>query len=191
MKKIILASASPRRSDLLKQIDLEFEVVPSTYQENKPLNLQPEALTEEFARGKAQEVASRVACGLVIGADTTVVLNGEILGKPHSPKEAFEMLRKLSGVEHQVITGLAVIDTEKGEVQSTHSITKVWFSEITDKEINSYIKTGEPLDKAGAYGIQGPGALFVKKIEGCYFNVVGLPLAELGRILTKLGYRVL
>ncbi|PKM83779.1 MAG: septum formation inhibitor Maf [Firmicutes bacterium HGW-Firmicutes-13] len=191
MKKLILASASPRRSDLLKQIGLDFEVIPSSYQEDNFLKLKPEALTREFAKSKAQEVASSSNCGLVIGADTAVILDDKILGKPESIEEAFEMLKKLSGRMHQVITGLAVVNSENGAAETTHSTTKVWFRELTDKEISSYIKTGEPMDKAGAYGIQGCGALFVEKIEGCYFNVVGLPLAELGRILSGLGYEVL
>ncbi len=190
MAILILASASPRRAQLLRQIDVNFEVVVSNYQEQNNLDLSPEDMTVHFARGKARETASRVDKGLVLGADTAVVLKGEILGKPGSPGEAVSTLKKLEGKCHRVITGISLVDKETGKEDSSYTETKVWFREIGKEEIKAYVDTGEALDKAGSYGIQGKGALFVEKIEGCYFNVVGLPLAQLAKILGSFDFKI-
>ncbi|UNC90917.1 Maf family protein [Candidatus Contubernalis alkaliaceticus] len=190
MSQLILASASPRRASLLKQVGLEFQVIPSNFIEDNTLQMTKHMLTVFFARSKAEEVASRVNDGIIIGADTVVVSEHEFLGKPGSAEEAFVMLKKLSGTSHQVTTGLAVLDKKSEVIRTLYSTTNVWFRKLKDEEINSYIKTGDPLDKAGAYGIQGKAALFVKRIEGCYFNVVGLPLSELAGILTEFGIKI-
>lgn len=185
MSKLILASASPRRASLLKQVGLEFQVIPSNFIEDNTLKMTKQSLTVYFARSKAEEVASRVDEGLIIGADTVVISENEFLGKPGSAEEAFDMLKKLSGTSHQVTTGLAVLDKKSARIRTVHSTTNVWFRTLKDEEITSYIMTGEPFDKAGAYGIQGRAALFVERIQGCYFNVVGLPLSKLAGILTE------
>ncbi len=190
MSKLILASSSPRRADLLTQVGLEFQVIPSRFNEDNTLKMPQHKLTVHFARSKAEEVAFRVEEGLIIAADTVVVVDGEYLGKPQSVEQARVMLKKLSGGVHEVTTGLAVLDKKKQSIKTAYSTTRVWFRRLRDEEVTAYIQTGEPMDKAGSYGIQGRAALFVNKIEGCYFNVVGLPLVELGRILTESGVKI-
>ena len=180
---IILASASPRRANLLRQIGLEFRVLPS--QINEPnIESQPIEAVKCIAYEKAKAVVDQVESGLVIGADTTVVANNQVaIGKPTSYQQAIEFLTKLSGGRHQVITGVALIDvSQKTEIVWSET-TSVFFRQLRNKEIEAYVASGEANDKAGAYGIQGKAATFVKKIEGCYFNVVGLPLASLAEKL--------
>lgn len=147
----------------------------------------PEQRVLELSSRKAEEVAARVAEGLVLGADTIVLLDGEILGKPADGTEAKRMLSRLSGRMHQVLTGLTLIDVATGTELSELERTKVKIRTLSAQEIEDYVRTGEPLDKAGAYGIQGQGAALVEGIEGCFYNVVGLPLAKLAKLLTKLG----
>lgn len=191
--KIVLASASPRRAELLKNIGLEFSITPDDSEEISTPGLDPAETVKELARNKASNVAERIRNSgglggeeaLVIGADTVVVLSGEILGKPKDEADAERTLRRLSGNRHEVYTGVSVIDTFSGREVCDHEATVVEFRDISDEEIAAYIRTGEPMDKAGAYGIQNLGALFVKRIEGDYFNVVGLPLCKLGMILKK------
>ena len=186
MRSIILASQSPRRSQLLKQINLPFMVQVSSIEENiDAIEGTPQHKTEQLALMKAKDVASRLKEGLVVGADTIVVLNSSIMGKPSNEEEAFSMLSQLSGRRHRVITGLALIDAATGVTQLDHEVTMVSFKNLTEKTIRNYISTGEPYGKAGAYGIQGIGAVLVKKIEGCYSNVVGLPLYKLSCMLEK------
>ena len=179
---IILASASPRRANLLRQIGLEFRVLPS--QINEPnIESQPIEAVKCIAYEKAKAVVDQVESGLVIGADTTVVANQVAIGKPSSYQQAIEFLTKLSGGRHQVITGVALIDvSQKTEIVWSET-TSVFFRQLRNKEIEAYVASGEANDKAGAYGIQGKAATFVRKIEGCYFNVVGLPLASLAEKL--------
>ena len=180
---IVLASASPRRANLLRQIGLEFRVLPS--QINEPnIESQPIEAVKCIAYEKAKAVIDQVESGLVIGADTTVVANNQVaIGKPTSYQQAIEFLTKLSGGRHQVITGVALIDvSQKTEIVWSET-TSVFFRQLRNKEIEAYVASGEANDKAGAYGIQGKAATFVKKIEGCYFNVVGLPLASLAEKL--------
>lgn len=190
--KIILASASPRRSMLLAQLGLEFLVVPSTSVEEKNTELPPQELAIQLACQKAKEVAERLEedC-LIIGADTIVVLGGQVLGKPENPAQAEEMLLKLSGSLHQVMTGIAIIDKKNSLLKTYCEVTQVQMRKISPQEIRNYIATGEPLDKAGSYGIQGKGAIFVEKIQGCYSNVVGLPLHRLALFLAELGVPIL
>lgn len=189
--EIILASASPRRKDLLEQLGLRFSIKSSSVEEKLPEELDPGQLAEGLARLKARDIAASLSSGLVIGADTIVVSGSTILGKPAGPEEAAVMLRGLSGKEHQVITGLALVDAGTGRERLAHEVTSVWFRDLEEEEIAAYIASGEPLDKAGAYAIQGLGAIFVTRIEGCYSNVVGLPLTRLCTILREFGIRVL
>lgn len=180
MRKIVLASASPRRRALLKQIGLRFVVDPSNYDEKID---SPEILSLH----KAQEVVKRHKDALIIAADTLVVYKDKILGKPKTAQSAKAMLRLLSGKMHIVITGFAVLDTKNGQCVTKSVETKVFMKKLSSREINSYVATGEPLDKAGGYGIQEQGSIFVRKIEGDFFNVVGLPLSALAEVLKKFG----
>ena len=178
--RLILASASPRRAALLSQIGLTFEVYPSDLQETETHNnMSPEVVTQSLASLKAQVVAERHTEGVVIGADTLVSFENELLGKPNNDEHAQLMLSRLSGRCHDVVTGVSLIDIKKRKEITWSEKTHVYFRKIQEKEIVNYIKSGEATDKAGAYGIQGRGAAFVNRIEGCYFNVVGLPLARL------------
>jgi len=179
MKKLptILASASPRRKQLLTQIDLEFSISPSTVHEDFSINLPPREFVEHYAKLKALDVAKHHPNQLVIGADTIVVLNDNILGKPATEAESFEMLSSLSGNTHTVITGVS-LQCLVGDINVTFTEnTSVTFRNLSDQEINYYIKNYHPLDKAGSYGIQDWFAVCVKKIDGCFYNVMGFPLS--------------
>jgi len=181
---LILASNSPRRRELLKIAGFEFRTVPAEAEEITP-PLKPETAAVETAKAKALEVAAKYPGDAVLAADTIVVLGNEIMGKPKDETGAFHMLRVLSGVGHTVITGVFVI---RGDVcRSFFEKTSVEFYELSDEEIKAYIRTGEPFDKAGAYGVQEKGALLVKRIEGDYFNVMGLPIAKTARVLKEFG----
>lgn len=188
MATLILASQSPRREALLRQVGLDFEIVPSDLEELPLEGEPPAAAAEALALEKAQQVASQRTEGLVIGADTVVVVDGQILGKPRDPEDAKAMLRLLSGREHQVITGIAVVDAATGRARSDGVATSVMFAPLSDEIIARYVATGEPLDKAGAYAIQGFGALLIEGLRGCYYNVVGLPIRRLAELLGEFGY---
>jgi septum formation protein len=190
MRRLILASASPRRKELLKGIGIDCEVIVSDVPEVWEAGLSPAGIARKLARDKAEAVAKTLPNGIVIGADTVVVLEGEVLGKPQDPTDAFRMLRALSGKVHEVMTAVAVIDIDQGSLQEAGATTHVHFRQLSDPEIEAYIATGEPMDKAGAYGIQGKGILFVEGIEGCYTNVVGLPLPKLAEILAGMGLSI-
>lgn len=181
MSNIVLASASPRRQELLKLIFNEFSVVPSDAEETVPDSLGAEETAEYLAKIKAYSVAKKHPESTVIGADTCVVAGGTVLGKPKDINDARKMMKMLSGKTHKVITGCAIVN--EGKVTSFSTETQVEFYSLTDGEIEDYINTDEPYDKAGGYGIQGKASLFVKGIKGDYFNVVGLPVAELSRKL--------
>ena len=176
---IVLASKSPRRADLLRQIGIEFEIYPSGVEEPQISHISPANAVQELALTKARTVAAKLQVGLVIGADTVVVIDGQPIGKPETDAHAIEILTQLSGTRHDVITGVALIDvTQKKEVVWAEK-TAVYFRKLRQSEILAYVCSGESSDKAGAYGIQGKAGAFVERIEGCYFNVVGLPLASL------------
>ncbi|MCI8496803.1 MAG: septum formation inhibitor Maf [Clostridiales bacterium] len=185
MKPIILGSASPRRKELFSRITPQFEVFPADCDETVPEGMKPNEVVRLLACRKAQAVAERFPQAAVVGADTIVVLDGRILGKPDGREEAARMLRALSGRRHQVLTGVSVVF--EGKQQSFVEQTQVEFYELSNEEIEGYLCTGEPMDKAGAYGIQGFGALLVREISGDYYNVVGLPLAHTARLLQKMG----
>lgn len=191
MKEIILASSSPRRFELLKQIGLDFRAVAADVDERLEEHPEPYGLTEKLAYLKALAVAKQVKTdALIIGADT-IVVKDSIMGKPKDSSEAFSMLKSLQGDWHEVVTGMALIDSTSLSSIKGFEKTRVKMRELTDSEIESYIKTKEPLDKAGAYGIQGMGAVLVERIEGCYFNVVGLPLTKLSFMLKSYGVNVI
>ncbi|MCL2677593.1 MAG: Maf family protein [Clostridiales bacterium] len=189
-KKLILASASPRRQAVMAQLGLITEVRPSGASEIKE-GLPPALLVTENALRKAGEVAGRTReAALVIGADTVVVKEGRILGKPRDEEEALSMLRFLSGGRHDVISAAAVIDAQTGREAAGHSQTAVFFATLPEELLRAYVATGEPLDKAGAYGIQGLGALLVERIEGDYGTVVGLCPRLLARLLREFGAEI-
>lgn len=192
MPELVLASGSPRRRELLAFLGVDFIVHPAEIDEEKVDAATPAELAERLAWLKSRQVADRLRRGIVLAADTVVVLeSGEILGKPAGPEEAAAMLRRLSGNTHEVITGVAIIDGVSDRQQIFHEVTKVMFRELSEAEIQRYVATGEPLDKAGAYGIQRRGALLVRRVEGCYFNVVGLPLARVGEALKAFDIELL
>lgn len=174
---IILASASPRRRELLSLITEDFKVIPSDAEETVPENIETEKTAEYLAEIKAKAVAEKYPLDIVIGSDTCVVAEGKILGKPKDKNDARQMMQTLSGKTHKVITGCAIV---KGSKTVSFSVeTSVEFYPLSEEQIEEYINSSEPYDKAGGYGIQGKAALFVKGIKGDYFNVVGLPIAEL------------
>lgn len=179
MNRIILASASPRRRELMALAGYDFEVICADINETVPKNAAPEDVVKSLALQKAQAVAENHSDAVVVGSDTVVALDGKILGKPHSEREAAEMLRLLSGRKHKVYTGVAIVCGEK--VKTFFDETDVEFYPLSDAEIEAYVATGEPMDKAGSYGIQGKGALLVKGISGDYFNVMGLPISKVYR----------
>ncbi len=186
MSSLILASQSPRRKELLHQIQLSFSVISSTVDETFSSDLMPHEVVMYLARKKAKEIALQHPTDYVIGSDTVVTKDGKILGKPESKEEAKEMLMMLSGSNHAVYTGVAILH---GEVEELfYEKTDVTFWELTPEEIDDYIASEEPFDKAGSYGIQGIGAKFVKEIKGDYFSVVGLPISRVNRTLIKMGY---
>ena len=191
MKKIILASGSPRRKMLLEQIGLNFEIDQSNYEEDMTLDMDPRELAKFLSLGKAKDVAQKHKDSIIISADTIVALDGEVFGKPKIAEKAKLMLQKFSGKPHSVITGFTIIDTETGKEVSKSVETKVFFKNISEKEIDAYIATNEPLDKGGGYAIQGLAALFIEKIEGDYFNIVGLPLSPLTDELKNFGINIL
>ncbi|MCQ2559636.1 MAG: Maf family protein [Clostridia bacterium] len=186
---IILASASPRRQELLAGLGLEFEIEPATEEEKAAANLSPGETVMFLAAQKALSVAKKHPDDLVIGADTLVFQGSEALGKPQNPEDAFRMLRLLQGKEHQVYSGLAAAQGDK--LVLDYQKTRVFFRELSEAEIRAYIATGEPFGKAGAYAIQGLAALFISGIIGDYFNVVGLPLERLGKLLQNFGLDLL
>jgi septum formation protein len=183
---VFLASASPRRKKLLEQLGIDFSVVAVDINENPLKNERPHRMVLRLSLEKLNEAKEKIKKGIIITADTTVVLNGKIIGKPDNKKDAENILKKLSGKTHLVYTGIAVCNTAKNKILTGFEKTFVTFRKLGDKEIKDYVLTESPLDKAGAYGIQDDfGAVFVKKINGCYYNVVGLPLPKLYEILQK------
>lgn len=186
MKKIILASQSPRRYVLLKKLIPDFEVLADESEEEKIPHESPEDMVQRLAKNKAMHIAERIKeDALILAADTVVAVGNRVLGKPKDQEDAFAMLSALSGKTHQVYTGIAVVDKQTGKRTAEYEVTTVRFRTLEAEEIQAYIQTGEPMDKAGAYGIQEKGALLIEGIEGDYFNVVGLPLCRLGKLLQR------
>ncbi|MFH0768115.1 MAG: nucleoside triphosphate pyrophosphatase [Chloroflexota bacterium] len=191
MQRIILASASPRRKELLEKIGLRFEVEPSNYVEDMRSEAEPHELAKKVSLEKAKVVASKHNDAIVIAADTFGVFRGKILGKPNTEVEAKRMLQTINGKSHLVITGFTIIDTKKNKALSRAVETKVYIRRLTTSEIDAYVESKEPLDKAGGYAIQGLGSVIVEKIEGDYFNVMGLPLSALTESLKEFEVNIL
>ncbi|AUM96780.1 TPA: Maf-like protein [Clostridium botulinum] len=191
MENIILASASQRRQELLKRILGNFQIIVSDFDESSiPFKNNIPSYVMNLAEGKARSVSKKIMDqdnNLIIGCDTIVAFNNRILGKPKDKKNAFEMLQALSGNEHEVYSGLAILDVKSNKIIKDFVCTKVKFSKLTSSQIEKYINTGDPMDKAGAYGIQGKAGVFVENINGCYYNVVGLPLNKLNSMLMEMG----
>ena len=186
--QLVLASGSPRRREILESAGLEFEVVVPDVPEGPPFAVErPAKYVQRMARDKASAVSSRLGRGVVLGADTVVVLEGEILGKPESASQAEEMLRRLRGRDHGVTTGLAVVDSETGRVEMAAAASTVHMRRYDDDEIAAYVASGEPFDKAGAYAVQDTHFRPADRVEGCYLNVVGLPLCETAELLFRVG----
>jgi septum formation protein len=190
MKRIVLASESPRREEILRSAGLDFTTEASHYEEDLSIEMPPRELAVHLSREKADAVARRHPDAIVIAADTLVVLEGRVLGKPRTAEEAALMLRSLSGKAHSVITGYAVKDSGTGKTRSASVETRVWFRPLLDEEIAGYVKSGEPMDKAGAYAVQGRGGAFVERVEGDFLNVVGLPLNALLETLREFGQAI-
>ncbi len=189
--RLILASASPRRAQVLRDAGIEFEARLAQVEESRRANETPEAMVQRLAEEKAVAGATGVAgAALVIAADTAVVCEGVVLGKPASPADAQRMLHLLAGRTHKVVTGLAALRLPERTLRVELETTRVAFAPMTERDIEEYVASREPLDKAGAYAIQGRAGRFVTRIEGCYFNVVGLPLARLCRVLGELDWSV-
>ena len=187
--KLILASSSPRRAEILANAGLPFSVLSSAVEELPLPGEKPEAMVLRLANAKAELVAARaVAPAIILAADTVVVLDGNILGKPHSTEEARQMLRQLSSRTHSVLTGVALVRLPDNERRQFTESTLVHFRPITEDELAAYLETEEPYDKAGAYAIQGLAGRFIPRVEGCYFNVVGLPLSRALSELHSLGW---
>jgi septum formation protein len=194
MTGLILASSSPRRKELLAQLGLKFDVITSQVDESQITFTEPEKVVMELALLKARSVvATSFSSVIVIGADTVVAVDADILGKPTDPADATRMLSRLAGRQHQVYTGIALIEVRHGEInkiKTGYRRTEVWMRPLSDQEIAWYVGTGEPMDKAGSYGIQAFGACFIERIDGCYFNVVGLSLSLLDTLMDQLGYHL-
>ena len=184
-KQLILASTSPRRKELLEKAGVRFVVARNNYEEDMTLDLPPLELVKFLSHGKAEAVQNEYPHAIIIAADTIVVWGKYILGKPHTPGRAREMLQMLSGTEHSIFTGFTVLDTDTVKKISRAVETKVWFRDLTRQEIDEYISTGEPLDKAGAYAIQMGGASFVESIEGDFSNAIGLPVNDIIEMLKE------
>jgi septum formation protein len=182
---LILASASPRRAELLRNADIAFTAVPASVPEERRAGEDPVGYARRLAIEKARALAQRHPNNAVLGADTIVILQGEVLEKPRNSEEAGTMLRRLSGRTHEVTTGVCLISNGKERVES--ETTRVVMNEISEAEIKFYVATGEPMDKAGAYAIQGIASRWIPRIEGCYFNVVGLPVPLVWRMLRGAG----
>lgn len=190
MKPIVLASSSPRRKELLRKIGLKFSVDPMEVDEKLSSALDPLRLARSISLKKARAAARRHPDAIVIAADTFGVIGGRLLGKPSGKAQAVAMLQEMSGKCHSVITGFTLIDGTTGKTVSRSVRTQVYFRKLSRAEINDYVATGEPMDKAGAYAIQGLGALLVDRIEGDYYNVIGLPLSALAAELKKFGVKL-
>lgn len=187
-KKIVLASASPRRKELLENIGLDFQVIPADIEEN----VDKISDIEEVALDKVMAVAKKISFpAIIIGSDTVVTVNNKILGKPQSRSDAFNMLKLLSNKTHYVVSAIAIYDTETERTLKTSVKSEVTFRKLSDEEIQSYINTDEPMDKAGAYAIQGKASVFIKEMKGCYSNIVGISLYKLAEMLKKFGIKVL
>jgi septum formation protein len=191
MRKIILASTSPRRKEIMDKTRLSFEAVESGYEEDMTLPMPPAELAEFLSKGKAESAGRSYLDAIIIAADTLVAFEDKVLGKPKSKEEAKAMLQALSGKENDVITGVTILDTANGKIVTFHDTARVFIKDISEATIDAYIETGEPMDKAGAYAVQGIGGVLVERIDGDFFTVMGLPLSKLADRLKDFGITVL
>lgn len=189
-KQIILASTSPRRKHLLQLLNLKFKVIDSGFEEKIRPGVKVELMVKELALGKAKAAAKKHKSSLIIAADTVVSLNGKILGKPHTPQKAVYLLKALSNKVHYIFSGLAILDSATGQEYLASSKTKVYFKKLTDREIREYVASKEPLDRAGAYAIQGLGFGLIEKISGDLTNAIGLPMELVYNGLKKFGVKI-
>lgn len=189
MKQIILASSSPRRREILTKTGLKFRVVTSRYEEDMTLAMSPVKLPQFLAEGKAREVAERYPEAIVIGSDTIVAFGKEVLGKPKNKVDARRMLRSMSGKVAKVVTGYSIINWQKGQILTEACIGKVYFRKYNNQEIEDYIKTGEPMGRAGAFAVQEKGAALIEKTTGDFLSIVGLPQYDLLKALRKFGVK--
>jgi len=187
IKPLILASRSPRRKDLLSLLGIPFQVVPSSFEDSSVTDVAPHEMVVRYALEKTLDVATRNKNSWVLGADTVVVHKGRVLGKPENREEALHMLLSLSGHTHCVFTGVCLYHVASGYKQTCHEVTEVSFREFSTQEASAYVRTGEPLDKAGAYGAQGRGSALINNVRGSYTSVVGLPLSKVVEMLTSAG----
>ena len=191
-KKLVLASASPRRKELLEKLGYIFQIIPADIEEIVDKTKKPEEIVKEIALQKASHIANNLKePAIIIGSDTIVVIDDTILGKPENAEDASKMLQQLSGRSHQVISGIAIVDTYTNNTIIDSESSDVYFRDISQEEITNYIKTKEPMDKAGAYAIQGLASTFIEKINGCYNNIVGLPVYKITQIFKKLDLDIL
>ncbi len=186
MKKIILASGSPRRKQFFDDLRIDYELIPSSFEEDMTQDLPPEELAIDLALGKAKDIADTVEEGVVIGCDTFCYYDGKVIGKPKSEEDACNMLRLFAGNNIEVHSGLVAIDKYQNKIIKKSEISKVFFTNLTDEEIKGYVATGEAMDKAGSFSFQGRGAMMIEKVEGCYSNVIGLPMNKLKEIFEEL-----
>ncbi|OAB46667.1 Maf family protein [Paenibacillus glacialis] len=193
--RIILASTSPRRQELISSLRIPYEIKPSHAEEDTPEDWTPREIVEGLALRKAEAVhqtfLGQTELSIIVGSDTIVLLDNQVLGKPKDGQEAYCMLSSLQGRTHEVYTGVACIDVMTGRTLISHRVTSVTMKPLSDHKIQAYVNSGEPFDKAGSYAIQGLGATLIDSIHGCYFNVVGLPLSLLSDMLSELGMDVL
>ena len=190
MRRIVLASKSKARQKLLRQIGLKFQIAESCVKEEDTLKGRCGDFVIRNALKKARDIASNLDSGVVIGADTVVLVGKTIIGKPKTMADAYRALRTLSKKPQWVYTGIAVIDVDTGKVYTDYEKTKVYMYKLTDKQIGRYFRKISPFDKAGSFDVQGPGSIFIDRIEGCFYNVVGLPLAKLAKIFKKIGIEI-
>ncbi|MFB0844294.1 Maf family protein [Paenibacillus oleatilyticus] len=193
MKTLVLASSSPRRQELIQMLGLPFEIVTNDVDETVSNDLSPKQIVEELSLRKAKASITRVtdSQSIVIGSDTIVVYSQEVLGKPKDQEDAFRMLKLIEGKTHQVYTGITCIDVGESRIVTRSRVTDVRMKALSDEQIRAYIATGEPMDKAGAYAVQGIGSTIVESINGDHFNVVGMSLSLLSEMLEELGVKVL
>lgn len=191
MRTFVLASGSPRRREIFAKTGLPFEIDVSDYEEDMTLALPPEELAMHLSKGKAEAVAAEHSDAIIIAADTIVVYEEKALGKPKTEEKAREMLTLLNGRQHEIVTGVTILDMRDGRSTSFFDTTRVFMKTVPPTTIDAYIKTGEPLDKAGAYALQGKGAILIEKIEGDFFNAMGLPIGRLVEELQNFGVKVL
>jgi septum formation protein len=187
---VVLGSTSPRRADLMRELDVPFEIIPSDVNEDVAAGFKPAPLVQTLAQLKAFAVARKAPGQFVIGSDTTISLDGTILGKPRDAGEAHDMLASMSGRQHSVLTAVALVDGQSGRSVVSVVETLIYMRPSSSAELDAYVATGEPMDKAGSYAIQGEGGRLIDSIEGCYNNVVGFPLCEVAALLQRAGVEV-